>query len=224
MKSTRSKLSILVLGFALLPSCTAKYQQLLRERDMKIKELYAQNAELTATNQDLEGRAAGARQRIASLEQRLAQPQTAGDKTGLQKLKDELAGVDVRVKDNRLTLGINNRVTFGSGSTKLKESAGSVLSKVARVLKRDFPGQRIIVEGHTDDDPLRRTKKLYRHNRHLSLERADAVAEFLIGKCGIAEASVVVSGYGPHQPIRPGGGATNKAANRRVEIVVANAN
>ena len=207
----------------MLPSCTAKYQQLLMEKDRKIKELYGQVAELSVTNQDLESRERGARDRISTLEQRLAQRKENGN-TGLDDLKKQLGPeVDVRVRNNRLSLGINNKVTFSSGSKRLKQSAGAVLSKVAGVLKRNFPGRRIIVEGHTDSDPLNRTKKLYRNNRHLSLERADAVANYLIDRCGIREAKVVVAGYGPHQPRSTGDGKAAKAANRRVEIVVTDA-
>ncbi|MCA8958550.1 MAG: OmpA family protein [Planctomycetes bacterium] len=208
--------STLFLGLCLLvmPSCTAKYQQMLRERDDRIRELYAQNSELGATNKDLESREKGARQRIASLEERLkAKPANGTSK--LDALKAELPGVDVRVHDNRLTMGINNKVTFNSGSTSLKSTANSVLKSVAKVLKRDFAGRRIIVEGHTDSDPVRKSKNRFRDNRHLSLERADAVARYLVGSCGVAPASIVVAGYGQHMP------RSTKAESRRVEIVVA---
>ncbi|MCP5118774.1 MAG: OmpA family protein [bacterium] len=222
MKSTIFRLSLLALGVAMLPSCSLTYQKLLRERDQKIKQLYAENAELAATHQDSESQSLGARQRIAELEKRLAErPTEVVRESGLDKLRDELPGVDVRMENNRIMLGINNKVTFAAGSTKLKDTAGTVLRRVARVLQREFSGHRVIVEGHTDNDPLKRTKKIYRHNRHLSLERADAVADFLIRKCGVPERAVVVAGYGPHKPIKDGRSKVAKAANRRVEIVVA---
>ncbi len=217
MNSIWTRSLILLLGFAMLPSCTAKYEQLLRDKDSKIRELYTQVAELTATNQDLDARERGARSRVQTLEQRLA-ARLAGGGSGLDALRKELKGVDVTVRGNRLSLGINNTVTFTSGSTKLKASAGSVLKRVARVLNRDFPGRRIIIEGHTDADPIRRTKNQFRDNRHLSVERADAVARFLIKNCGIKDAAVVVAGYGQYQPLTRSG---NKSRNRRVEIVIA---
>ena len=205
MNSIWTRSLILLLGFAMLPSCTAKYEQLLRDKDSKIRELYTQVAELTATNQDLDARERGARSRVQTLEQRLA-ARLAGGGSGLDALRKELKGVDVTVRGNRLSLGINNTVTFTSGSTKLKASAGSVLKRVARVLNRDFPG------------PIRRTKNRFRDNRHLSVERADAVARFLIKNCGIKDAAVVVAGYGQYQPLTRSG---NKSRNRRVEIVIA---
>lgn len=219
MKSTWTRSLILLVGLAMLPSCTLKYQEMLREKDDKIRELYTQVAELTATNQDLDARERGARARVTTLESRLAARQTDGG-SKLDDLKKELKGVDVSVRGNRLSLGINNTVTFSSGSTTLKSTADSVLKSVATVLRRDFPGRRIIIEGHTDADPISRTKNRYRNNRHLSLERADAVAQHLIRSCGIRESAVVVAGFGEYQPLAAAG---DKARNRRVEIVVGEA-
>jgi len=220
MKFHTIRLLVMLVTVASLASCTTTYEQLLRDRDQKIRDLNMRNSELSATNQDLESRAAGAQQRISALEEQLRNvPEPVAD-TGLDKLRKELPGVDVRVDGDRLSLGINNKVTFSAGSTRLKTTANAVLKNVAGVLKRDFPGRRIVVEGHTDTDPLKRTKKLYRHNRHLSVERADVVAQYLIDKCGVAEAAVVVAGFGPYKPIQDGSSKGAKAANRRVEIVV----
>ena len=72
MKSIWTRSVIVLVGLALLPSCTARYQQMLRDKDDKIRDLYTQIAELTATNQDLDARERGARARVATLEQRLA--------------------------------------------------------------------------------------------------------------------------------------------------------
>ena len=211
MNPTNCRRLLLLIGFCLLPSCTAHYQQLLHEKDNKIKDLYAQVAELSATNQDLEAR--GARPVNATV------PDTPSNSLQ-QALQRELPNVDVRVSQNRLSLGINNTVTFSSGSSQLKSSASTVLQNVARVLKRDFPNQRIIVEGHTDTDPINKTKDRFRSNRHLSLERADAVATYLTQTCGVDDSAVVVAGYGEYQPIESGAGRSAKEQNRRVEIVI----
>ena len=76
------------------------------------------------------------------------------------------------------------------------------------------------VEGHTDHDPIKRSKKRFRSNRHLSAERADAVIRFLTKQCGVPESHVVLVGYGPYDPMAKGSGKPMKARNRRVEIVV----
>ena len=120
------------------------------------------------------------------------------------------------MKNGRISIGVEDSVTFDSGSTVLKDSANKVLSNVVSVLNKRFAGHRLYIAGHTDSDPISRTKDKYRDNMDLSCERADAVRRAL-SKLGIAESAMVVVGYGQFEP-RDGKGG--KASNRRVEIVV----
>ncbi|MCA8943996.1 MAG: OmpA family protein, partial [Planctomycetes bacterium] len=61
---------------------------------------------------------------------------------------------------------------------------------------------------------------VYRDNRHLSLERADAVARYLIEKCGVSDSKLAVIGFGQFDPRIDGNSDSAKQRNRRVEIVV----
>jgi len=214
----RFKILVLPLAFAMLglSGCTAKYQDLLRDRDAQIRELNGMLAELRATNADLQAREKAAREAAA-----VAPEPVNNDE--LERVQTELDGLDVRYNGGRLSIGIENTVTFSSGSAKLKESAGEILRRVATVLNRDFSGRRIYVEGHTDTDPIVKTKSLYRSNRHLSAERADVVADYLVRKGGVDPAIVVVVGYGQYEPKDMGSGDVAKSHNRRVEIVVGDA-
>jgi flagellar motor protein MotB len=198
--------------------CTAKYQDLLRDRDSQIRELEGEVADLRAANADLERRESAARADLEKCRADLAMvPEPTND---LSRVQSELADLDVRYNRGRLSIGIENTVTFASGSTSLKPSASQVLRRVADVLKRDFADRRIYVEGHTDTDPIRRTKDRFRSNRHLSAERADVVAEYLVTSGGIDKSQVVVVGFGPYDPRDPGSSKSAKERNRRVEIVV----
>ena len=221
MKSRFTTLALLGLVLAALPSCTARYQQMLMHKDMQIRDLQARIAELTATNSDLEGREQGWRAKAESLKNK-PQPQPAVAKEPeLSRIRKDLQDVaHVRYRNGRLSIGIDDTVTFSAGSTKLKSSAGETLRRVARVLTRDYANHKIYVEGHTDADPIRKTKNRFRSNRHLSVERADRVAGFLTSKCGIPEDRLVVVGYGASDPVVKGAGGSSKARNRRVEIVV----
>ena len=219
MKSRFTTLALLGLVLAALPSCTARYQQMLMHKDMQIRDLHAQIAELAAANSDLESREQGWRAKAESARDK-PQPAVAKD-SELSRIRQDLQDVaDVRYRNGRLSIGIDDTVTFSAGSTKLKSSAGETLRQVARVLTRDFANHKIYVEGHTDADPIRKTKNRFRSNRHLSVERADKVAGFLTSKCGIPEDRLVVVGYGSSDPLVQGAGKSNKSRNRRVEIVV----
>ena len=83
------------------------------------------------------------------------------------------------------------------------------------MLNSKFAGRRFYVEGHTDSDPIQKTKDKYRDNRQLSSERADAVVRAL-ARQGVPDDAMVVVGYGQYEPRDP----KTKARNRRVEIVV----
>ena len=120
----------------------------------------------------------------------------------------------VSYRRGRLSIGVNDSVTFDSGSTALKASANKVLKNVASLLRSQHAGKRFYIEGHTDTDPIVKTKDKYRDNRDLSCERADSVARYLIAQ-GVPESAIAVVGYGPYDPI-----SSNKAKNRRVEIVI----
>ncbi len=204
------RFSVLAMALSLASGCTAKYQMLLQDRDHVIKDQQDQIAGLMAANADLEERERLAREKLAAGTINVSAPRTDAD-----RVQRELPDLDVRYNKGNLSIGIANTVTFSSGSTSLKNSASSVLSQVAKVLQRDFASRRIYVEGHTDTDPIVKTKKRFRSNRHLSMERADAVVDYLVKKCGVPERQVVVVGFGQYDPK-----GSNKAGNRRVEIVI----
>jgi type VI secretion system protein ImpK len=78
------------------------------------------------------------------------------------------------------------------------------------------PG-RLLVEGHTDDQPLR--SFAYRDNYELSRERAATVAKILRADLQNA-ARLEIVGKGSSEPrYRPESTTENRARNRRVEII-----
>ena len=67
------------------------------------------------------------------------------------------------------------------------------------------------VVGHTDSTGPAA------YNQGLSERRAQAVADYLIGK-GANAANITVKGYGESQPVADNGTDAGRAANRRVEF------
>jgi chemotaxis protein MotB len=199
-------------------ACATRYQDLLRDRDGEIRDLQGQLSDLRSANSELERRISS--ERTAAPEVDVRPAAVTSSSAELARVQDELPGLDVRYKAGRLSIGIENTVTFDSGSVSLKPTSHAILKKVAGVLRSSYGNRRIYVEGHTDSDPIKKTADKFRSNRHLSVERADAVARFLVGQCGVPESSVVVVGYGHYDPRDSGSGNASKARNRRVEIVV----
>jgi chemotaxis protein MotB len=102
----------------------------------------------------------------------------------------------------------------------LKSASKGVLDKVAGVLNRDYPTHIIRVEGHTDNQPIVRTKKLWADNWDLACNRSMAVVRYLVSK-GVDPTRIYASGFSYHQPVASNATADGRSKNRRVEIVVA---
>jgi flagellar motor protein MotB len=200
----------MLLATGLLGSCTTQYQDMLRDRDAQIRELSGRVAVLQGEKDDLE--------RVLASER--AQPKPApvtAEPAGFRQsdLQSEIGeDANVSYRRGRLTIGVDDTVAFDSGSTKLKDSGERVLRKIAAVLTRDFASSQIFVEGHTDSDPIDKTRDKFLNNRHLSAMRAESVASYLV-KQGEPQSRIVILGYGDTDPRDP----KSKAKNRRVEIV-----
>ena len=78
----------------------------------------------------------------------------------------------------------------------LKSTAKSKLDKVASVIKSQYPGQVIRVEGYTDSDPIK--KSGWKTNERLSGERAMAVEEYLTSR-GLSKDQIYYAGFGAAQ-------------------------
>lgn len=129
-------------------------------------------------------------------------------------------GVSVKIKEGHISVVLPSSVLFNSGQTKLKKAATSSLAKVCSVLKKDFPNETIRIEGHTDSDPIKRTKLVYKSNWELSAARAATVLHYLTDSCHLDPKKLYLSGFGEYQPVASNKGKSGKKKNRRVEIVV----
>ena len=101
-------------------------------------------------------------------------------------------------------------ILFDSGQATLKSSAKKDLDRVVSQI-RQHSGSTIRIEGHTDTDPIRKSK--WGSNEALSKARADAVRDYLVSK-GISRGDVSTVGMGAAQP------KGSKPASRRVEVVI----
>jgi outer membrane protein OmpA-like peptidoglycan-associated protein len=103
-------------------------------------------------------------------------------------------------------------VQFATGTADLSSQARESLARFSGIIA-SYPDLKIRIEGHTDSTGSPET------NRELSLRRAIAVRDYLIGQ-GIAASSIDVEGLGPSRPVADNETAEGRARNRRVEIVL----
>jgi chemotaxis protein MotB len=110
-------------------------------------------------------------------------------------------------------------ILFDSGLAKLKTKGEAALEKIARHLK-SHPSSIVRIDGHTDNDPIVKSKYLWESNHHLSTGRALSVLHYLVNKGHIEEERIHIAGYGPNRPIASNKNKAGKMQNRRVEFLI----
>ena len=117
--------------------------------------------------------------------------------------------------------GVIQGINFKVNSADLLPASNKTLDKAVAVLK-EFPDLKLEVQGHTDDQPIKKGGK-FEDNKALSQARAETVKAYFVGK-GIEEGRITAVGYGPDKPVTDPtglkGGKLNaaRAKNRRVEF------
>lgn len=107
--------------------------------------------------------------------------------------------------------------TFDPGSVGLKASALSVLSQLATILNSTEANPfEVVVVGHTDNVPIRKSAAQNPTNMHLSAHRAIAVRDAL-NRDGVQATRFLIAGYGEFRPMVTNG-PNGAAQNRRVDV------
>jgi chemotaxis protein MotB len=149
-----------------------------------------------------------------------AKPQPASTAPGnyaLTASSPRITGFKVNNKSNGIVL--DQAKIFSTGSAKIKASGRKALSKLAKVFNSaKYRNNKIRVEGHTDTDPITRSKSI-RDNWELSGMRARAVLNYLESK-GVSSTRLSFAGYSFHKPFTSDKSKAGKVKNRRVEILL----
>ena len=121
-------------------------------------------------------------------------------------------GIEVaRTSDDRLRLNVPADFSFDVGSATIQPAMRPVLDEIGRNLDRNVL---VTIVGHTDStggDAL---------NERLAVDRASAVRDYLSSR-GVATSRVSVQGRGAREPVATNNTDAGRAANRRVEIFLA---
>lgn len=128
---------------------------------------------------------------------------------------DQFASVDL-VPDKTVRIILTGDLLFALGASDLSQTALKSLRAITKTIKST--PYMINIVGHTDNIPM--TSGRYPSNWELSVARASSVARFLIEEMDINPNQLAVSGYASYRPIKPNTTAANRAANRRVEIII----
>lgn len=106
-------------------------------------------------------------------------------------------------------------IYFNLNSHVLSPRSFPTLQAFAATVKSNPALEKIVVEGHSDDQGDAA------YNKRLSQRRAQAVVDFLV-KQGVARARLEAIGFGEERPITEDTGAAGRSKNRRVEFKIVN--
>jgi flagellar motor protein MotB len=187
---------------------TVRNQELQNEKQQLQDELAQSRAREDALAAELSARQAELDAALAHI-RGLEGKETTGPETA--------AGWERGIMGDKVTVGTD--ILFAAGKADLTSAGKSALDKIASDLKDTYSGMPVRVYGHTDGDPIRKSRRLWQDNLDLSANRAMAVTRYLVGK-GIDPKEVETVAMGENAPVADNSTSAGKAKNRRVEIVV----
>ena len=132
------------------------------------------------------------------------------DKQAEELKQIEGVEVDHTPGTGEIEVRLTSDILFDFNSSALRGESRNTLNELASNF-RQYPDNRIVVEGHTDSvggDA---------YNQQLSERRAGTVADYLIDH-GVPSGNVIVYGYGEMRPKASNDTAEGRQLNRRVEI------
>lgn len=176
-----------------------------------------QSAQLNQKNKDLQNK-----ERMLREMQAIIARQDELTKKLNQTLRDALVGFNsdeltMEIRDGKVYVSMSDKLLFKSGSTAVEPKGVEALKVLADVLNKN-PDIQILVEGHTDNVPIKTA--VFKDNWDLSVGRATVITRMLNEKYGVAATRMTASGRGEYYPKASNETQEGKAKNRRTEIIL----
>jgi len=182
-------------------------------KDKKIQELSAENDRLRGDLSDRE------RQLQDALAQASDSQATIDDlNRELAKLRAQGGGIKEGEWITTPTfdlMSISDSVLFNSGKADLLPTGRTKLAQVAADIRAKYSDRDIYVFGHTDAQPIRKSK--WKDNWELGAQRALTVLRAL-NEAGVSNSQLVAATAGEYRPVVIDAVNKNQPQNRRVEI------
>ncbi len=198
-------------------------ETMLRGKDQRISQLETEKNALQSRVGSLGTQLGQIDQSMTDLDSRLRDVRLGGLNPSTDRALRELTSryPDLLSYDaNRGMIRLGSDLTFDSGSDVVKPQAKAALSSLAQILNSsDAQAYDARVVGHTDSQPVTRSRDRHPNNLYLSLHRSAAVVQALEG-AGVSGSRLEACGWGEFRPAVPNNSSGGTPANRRVEIYI----
>ena len=221
----------LFLAMAMMTSCISKkkYDELEAAKNAEISALNSALADEQSKVEKLNSEAEKLQKNLNMSQEEIAslgeQVKAGNDKiSGLHKSIAEAFetydknDVTVEERNGKLYVSMTNAILFDSGRAKVAKESGEVLAKLAKAIV-DNPGLMIMVEGHTDNEPVKIHRATYKDNWSLSTARALAIVREM-QKLGVDGNRLTAVGKGEMEPVASNETDEGRQKNRRTDFVV----
>lgn len=197
-------------------------QKDLQKRESDLNKI---SADLTARKNELDGVQQELEQRnkhLADLEKVLQEQQSMAASLR-KKVSDALLGFEnegltVTQKNGKVYVSLEEQLLFKSGSTIVDPKGVSALKQLSGVLEQN-PDINIMIEGHTDDVPVK-TGSAFKDNWDLSSLRATSIVRILLEGSSINPQRFTTAGRSQYQPVDAAKTPEARQKNRRTEIIL----
>jgi flagellar motor protein MotB len=138
-----------------------------------------------------------------------------------QMMKEGKMSGDVKIDKEGLKITLEEKggsSFFESGAAETTETIDREVQLLVPSLRKLGAEHEILVEGHTDDQPIH--NMYFDSNWELSTARATSVARLVIEKYGLPADHMGAVGYGDTRPLVPNDSPENRAKNRRVVFFI----
>ncbi|HET7898398.1 MAG TPA: OmpA family protein [Flavisolibacter sp.] len=191
--------------------------RLIAQIDEAMKKYSQASGQANMTQKQLEEE----QRRLLALRQ-LLQQQSEAVENLRKKMADALVGfnsneLSVFTKNGRVYVSMQESLLFPSGSAVVNEKGKQALQTLSQALNNN-PDINIVVEGHTDSIPIRKT---YEDNWALSVARATSIVRLLTNTYGVDPTRVTASGRSYFEPLESNSTPEGRQRNRRTEIILA---
>lgn len=134
----------------------------------------------------------------------------------IRQLTEADLNIQVTHSHQGTRLSFEDQVLFDFGRATINPTGFIFLDKIADAL--DKTPDAVRVEGHTDNVPIQTRR--FPSNWELSVARAVNVVKYFAEVSNIDPKRLSAVGYGESRPVAPNDTLSNRAKNRRVEILI----
>jgi chemotaxis protein MotB len=154
----------------------------------------------------------------ASAKRKIGASISANSSLRNQPTQLDIPGVESRVDGDVIRVELPGSRLFQPGSAQLSSDAANLLDSVTASIAQRYPDHVLGIEGHTDSEPV--NNKRWSSNHVLSVGRAMAVYDYLVGHGRFKANQLLVVGHGANHPIVSNATSAGKQRNARIELVI----